>query len=151
MNLCFLQTRNEKNANAATKHLNLEVIVGGLLRNIRTKHSTYKASYSQTLKTFKGINSYPLNSSSRLLRLTPLEDLARIITKICGNFSTMHRQSVLTLATCSKVSCCIISTFTDHLKLHGSPGVKTISAHTFTVNTATAAAIPGAQVLLVQR
>lgn len=52
--------------------------------------------------------TYPINSRSRLLRLTPAADLARISTKICGNLSTMHTNSVLKLATCNNVSDCIV-------------------------------------------
>ena len=46
-------------------------------------------------------NVYPINSRRRLLRLTPLVDLARINRKICGNFSTIHTNSVVKLAMCS--------------------------------------------------
>lgn len=52
--------------------------------------------------------TYPINSRRRLLRLTPVVDFARISTKICGNLSTMHTNSVLKLATCSNVSDCIV-------------------------------------------
>lgn len=52
--------------------------------------------------------TYPMSSSSRLLRLTPVVALALISTKICGNFSTMHTNRVLKLATCNKVSDCML-------------------------------------------
>lgn len=51
--------------------------------------------------------TYPINSSSRLFRLTPAVVFARISTKICGNFSTMQIKSVEKFATCNKVSDCI--------------------------------------------
>lgn len=52
--------------------------------------------------------TYPISSRRRLLRLSPVVVLARISTKICGNFSTMHTNSVLKLATCNNVSDCIV-------------------------------------------
>lgn len=48
--------------------------------------------------------TYPTNSRSRLLKLTPVDVFARISRKIWGNFRTMHMTSVLKLAKCSSVS-----------------------------------------------
>lgn len=54
------------------------------------------------------VTAYPMSSSSRLLRLTPVLDLALMSTKICGNLSTMHTNRVLKLAAFSSASCCIV-------------------------------------------
>lgn len=64
--------------------------------------TTEKVEYTLTNKQKK--ITYPTNSRSRLLKLTPVDVFARISKKIWGNFRTMHMTSVLKLAKCSSVS-----------------------------------------------
>lgn len=77
-----------------------------------SKHYMTDASRKLQWKLNMKINlspiiTYPISSSSRLFRLTPVVVFARISTKICGNFSTMQINSVEKLAACNKVSDCI--------------------------------------------
>lgn len=63
------------------------------------QNSQRKCNWTGMNEIIKG--SYPVSSSSRLFRLTPVVVFALISTTIWGSFSTMHTNNVLKLAKCS--------------------------------------------------